>query len=115
MSTNDLQIIRGDDVDIQVTFKNSEGEVIDITGSTVFFTVKKRLADTDEQAYISKNVTSHSNPTEGIAIVKLNASDTNITPGKYHYDVQVRLASGSISSSVRGLIEVIKDVTIRTS
>ena len=43
----------------KLTFKK-DGTVTDITGSTVYMTVKKNVEDSDAEAIINKTVTSHS-------------------------------------------------------
>lgn len=114
MSSN-ISVIRGDDVTLTMTFRDSDGNAIDITGGTVFFTVKKRLSQTDAQAAIQKEVTSHSDPTNGQTRVALSKTDTDITPGVYKYDFQLRTAGGSIQSSSAGRFTVKRDVTQRIS
>lgn len=61
-----MRIKRGDDVDLNITVKDPKtGVAIDITGATIWFTVK-RIGDTaagDTSALISKKVTSHTQPT----------------------------------------------------
>lgn len=106
----DLKIIRGDTSSINFTL-----EGVDLTGSTVFFTAKAVIDDdvTDAAAAIAVEVTSHTDPTAGITVIPLTASDTNVTPGEYFYDIQVKKADGTIVSIPKRKLEVFEDVTRR--
>lgn len=109
----DIEIIRGDSSSIELTL-----EGIDLTGATVFFTAKAEIdndAD-DSTAAIAVEVTDHDNPTGGHTIIPLSASDTNVTPGEYWYDIQVKDSDGTTITSIRARkLEVFADVTRRTS
>lgn len=109
-----MKIIKRDDTTFELTFKDSDNAVVNITGGTVFFTVKKNLADADSDAVISKSITSFTDPEDGIAILQITANESNIPTGIYFYDIQLKL-SGKITSSERGKFIVSQDVTIRTS
>lgn len=110
-----MNIIRRNDYTINVTCKNSDDTAINITGYSVFFTVKRNVNDTDAEALISKKVTSHTNPTAGLTAVVLTNTDTDIDEGDYVYDFQLVNGSGLVSSSQRDIFTVQQDVTIRTT
>jgi len=111
-----ITVIRGDDVTLNATFKDENGTAINITGYTVFFTVKSDLtATTDTGALISKTVTGHSSPTTGQTTVSLTSTDTNLAEGNYYYDFQTKDGSNKISSTDRGTFVVKTDVTRRIS
>lgn len=112
-----LTIIRGDTTNITLTLTDQDGDPIDLTGATVFFTAKPDFDNdvTDADAVITKEVSSHTDPTNGITVIPLTASDTDITPGIYHYDVQVKDTGGSIFSLPARQLKVIEDVTRRTT
>lgn len=117
-ATIDFEIIQGDDETITVTFKDEDGVAINITGYTVFFTMKKRPDDDsdDSDAPIKKTVTSHTDPTHGITVVNLTSAETALLePRRYVYDFQLKDLSNKITSSRYGVLEVIKDVTNRTT
>jgi hypothetical protein len=110
-----LEIKRGDSKDYTLIFKDEDGNYIDITGWTVFFTAKIEIDDTDEQAVIKKTITVHTNPTAGQTKIQLTSSDTNLTQTSYVYDIQIKKSTGEIKTIVEGLINITKDVTQRTS
>lgn len=109
-------IIRGDDrtINLDLTEGNTQE---DITGATVFFTAKPALTDdvTDTTAVISKTVTDIQPDEDGTYTIPLASSDTNKTPGIYHYDIQIKDTDGTIVSLPEGLLEIKADVTRRTT
>lgn len=118
-STN-FDIPRGDSRDIRVTVTDSEtGDPLDLTGSTVFFTLKAEIDNdlADSSALIKKDVVSHTDPTAGKTTIRLLPSETGaLTPGeKYPYDIQVKLSGGDVMTIVSGKIRITADVTRRTS
>ncbi len=112
----DINIIRGDTSSIAFEFSES-GVATDLTGATVFFTAKPALTNdtTDSTAVISVEVTSHSDPTAGKTIIPLTDDDTDVTPGIYWYDIQVKKADGTITSIPARKLEIFADVTRRES
>lgn len=110
-----ISIIKGDTSNITVTFTDENSTAIDLTGSTVFFTVKKALSDSDDNALIKKDITSHTDAVNGITEIILTPTDTSINSGSYKADLQIKNATGDIMSTEVGTVTVTQDVTIRTS
>ena len=77
----------------------SNDVALDITGWTVYFTVKPSKTSTDEDdssAIITKDITVHGDPTNGVTTITLSPSDTCVNPGKYYYDITVKKTDGTI-------------------
>lgn len=108
-----LSVFRGDDKTYSFTFKSSDGSAIDITDWTIFFTVKEHETDSDDDAKIAKEVTSHTSPTDGLSSLSITDSDTDLTPKKYYYDFQVKKDDGIIRTLVKGEFRVLTDITRR--
>ncbi len=112
-----IRIIKRDDITFDCEFKNG-CVAVDLTGTTLFFTVKT-LANADNpdasSAIISKTITSHYDPTNGRTRIELTSIDTDVPAGNYWYDIQLKDSAGKISSSEKGQIEVLQDITRRTS
>jgi hypothetical protein len=108
----DIEIIRGDSMNIDFTL-----EGVDMTRSTVFFTAKSALDNDvdDSDAAITVEVTDHEDPTAGYTIIPLSSTDTDVTPGVYWYDIQVKKGDNTITSIRARKLEVFADVTRRTS
>lgn len=113
ISTTELEIKRGDSKSYTLYFKDENNVAIDITGYTVFFTVKLELDDSDDDAVIQKTITVHSSPTEGVTVIELSPTDTNLT-GNYIFDIQIKNVSAEIQTIMEGNISFSKDVTQRT-
>jgi len=98
-----------------VTSKYSIAKVIvDITGYTVLFTVKNKINDTDVEALISKNIISHTDPTNGKTSIPVLRADTlNLKPKMYEYDIQLDTLIGDRITVLRGQFEVKQSVTDR--
>lgn len=120
MASDILEVIRGDSKVLTITFTDEAGDALDLTGSTVFFTVKAQadIDDSDDtNAVISETVTSFDDPTTGVAVVNIDSADTAVLDQEtqYYYDLQVKDASAKIASTRRGQFKIIQDVTRRTS
>lgn len=98
-------------------FTESDGSALDITGYKVYFTVRNRgtlnalTTNSDADAVISKVVDTFATPTLGICSVELTKDDTDITPKKYVYDIQIKDAGNGISTIVIDDFVVQADVT----
>ena len=108
----DIFIIRGDSAAIGFAMAST-----DLTGATVFFTAKPALTDdaTDTNAVITKEVTSHTDTTNVRTSIDLDPTDTDVEPGIYFYDIQVKSASGAIVSIPARKMRIWADVTRRTT
>jgi len=109
-------VIRGDSHTINLTVTGPTGPV-DLTGSTVFFTVNASNNPlNDDDAVIEKTVTTHSDPTAGETIIALDPADTaSVVIGDYFYDIQIKDPSGNISSLPKDKFQLVSDITRRTS
>ena len=114
-----LEIYRGDDLRYDITIKNGSTPV-DITGDTIFFTIKQYVDSddsADENALVKDTVTEHTDAQGGISEVHIPGSETTgIKTGMYMFDVQwKRGSSGDITTLVSGTILVKPDITRRTT
>jgi len=112
-----IEINRGDSRNIDVTFYQSDGTTpIDLTSGTVFFTVNSsREPDDDTAAAIEKDVTVHTAPLLGQTRIALTSTDTDIDPGTYYYDVQLKDSANNVISSRADRFIVVGDISRRTS
>lgn len=110
-SGNDFYMRKGDTAVLNFDFN------IDITGATLYFTVKKNLSDSDSAAAIAKVQTTHTDPTEGQTTITITNSDSDIDLGGYYYDCQITLASGAVhtvlpsNASTMGRFNITQEVT----
>lgn len=109
-----IRRIKGDTYPIEVQIESNNGDDFDLTGCTVFFTVKKRFEDADADALIVKSTTSHTTPTQGITSISLTSNDVDIE-GSFYYDIKVKDSGGIIYSVASDKIIFERHITIRTS
>jgi len=111
----DLEVDRGRTQSYVLTFTDSSDTAIDITGYTVYMTVKQNFDTdaTDANALISKTVTSHTNPTAGITTITLSDTDTAITVGSYFYDITYKDTSDNKITIQEGKFKVSYSTTNR--
>ena len=90
---NDLYIKRGDSATIDLTFTDDDGNAINITGSTIYFTAKSDLSLDDSEAELQVEVTSHTDASNGLSNIPISGNDTDITAGKYYFDIQLNIGT----------------------
>lgn len=110
-----ITIKRGDSATLDVSFKDSAGANVNLTDSVVFFTVKRRVGDSDDDAVITKDIEDIETPASGKVEVVLSPTNTSELAGAYFYDIQLKDKDGNITSSDKGKLIVEKDITIRTT
>jgi hypothetical protein len=111
-----INTFRGDTLTLNFSVTRS-GAAVNLTGATAWFTLKTMLTDADPgvaQATNGSGVTI-TTPLSGQLTVELPASVTiDIPPGEYQWDLQVKEASGRISTAASGQAYVEADVTRAT-
>ena len=111
----DLTWTRGDSGRLDVVVKQADGTAYDLTGATLFLTVKTLLTDSDSLAgVIRKEVTAHDNAAGGLSHFAITTSD-NATAATRFYDVQLKDSSAAVYTLFGGLWKVLADVTTRTA
>ena len=66
------------------------GIAISIDNWTIYYTVKENKEDSDANAKIKKEITSHSDPDSGIVLIPLSVSDTDLIPKSYYYSIDYK-------------------------
>jgi len=108
-----LEVFRRDDYVKVLTFtETGSGDPIPITGSTIIFSVKEDMEDSDDDALIRKVITDHSYPTDtNKTLLNIPKEETNIEPGTYHYDIQYTNSLGRRKTIIKGRFKIKQDVT----
>lgn len=102
---------RGDDVTLNLTFKDSAGVAINITGYTIYFSLKRNKYDTT--AVLAKTITSHTAPTLGQTQIALTNAETAILNGSYYYDISYLTGVAGTKKTVdTGVFTFKEDITI---
>jgi len=106
---------KGDDDSYTLNFTDADNndEPLDITGYTIFFTVKNNLNDADEIALIGpKEIIEHSDPTNGKSLLTLTSAETEaLSAGKYACDFRMKDTNGKITTLGVGNFQINKNAT----
>jgi len=118
--TDTIQIQQNVPVVIPLTLTeeiNGVDTPIDLTGKTVFISVKQRndYKNNDSDALISSSIVVHTNPPEGETDWWLTAAETYIPFGKYKADVRVFTNLAEYVNTDTFYIDLVPVVTQRTS
>jgi hypothetical protein len=106
---------RGDDKYIQLTF-TLNGAVLDITGATIFLTIKEEITDPDVDAIFADEWVAPVDPESTAGRIEIHipsADSTNFEVRTYVYDIQYKSTTGDISTVAYGNFTVLADVTRR--
>ena len=109
MQYKDLEIIKKTTKIYELIFKKN-GAYKDITDWTIYFTVKSNMNDTDASAKISKTVTSHSDPTNGITLITLDPTDTDLDAGNYYFDIGFKDDESQEGVLFQGKLKIVEAV-----
>ena len=91
--------------DIYLTDDN--GDAIDLTGYTGASKMRKHYTSSNAQSF-----TVALNSSNGFVTLSLSSTQTsNLTPGRYVYDVEVESSSNVVSRIVEGIVTVTPEVT----
>lgn len=118
MTTENLELRRGDTHVFDLTILNAAGTAMNLTGATVRFTAKNNLSDADGSAVITKISPSSgivvTDAAGGLARLTLLPADTSsITQERVlYYDVQVTDGSSVVTTVLEGTLAIRLDVSV---
>lgn len=110
-----INIKKGDTETVIFTVTDDVGAAINLTGATVYFTVKKKIDDPDSKAIIQKSWTSHTTPAGGITTLILSKDDTYKQVGTYLWDFQIKASGGAITTADLGEFVIGAHLTYTTA
>jgi len=112
MQNTHLNLVQKDTKIYTFTIKNS-GVAVDISGWSVYFTVKSNLEDLDADALILKSYVFPTDATSalGIGYLALTSSDTNVDACVAYYDMKFA-DTGYRNTFVRGKINILPSARI---
>lgn len=116
-----MNIQRGNPYTAVLTFTDNDGSAYDLTGKTVFFTIKlsSDVARNDDAALIKVDITEHTDATGGITTLSLTAAQTTLLDVKRagYYKADFRIYQDGVVQTNTTTIypEIDKIVTERTS
>lgn len=101
-----FSMVAGDDQDLVVTVKNEAGVVVDITGSTIKWAMKKTV---NGQAQVSKTTTSGitlTTPSSGVFTISLGSVDTQTLSGRYYHEAELTNNIGKKKTIMTGFANI---------
>lgn len=108
-------VLRGDSVTIKVTFLTSAGLPINITGNTLWFTLKIKQGDPDPGVLQKAQVApANADSVAGIGYITLQHTDTTVlVPRSYYYDIQWVQPGVPpwVETPLYGLFQIVADIT----
>jgi len=119
-----LTLIPGDDFVYTATVDDALGVDYNLTGSTLWLTVKRRVSDADDNAiaklyWISGGAASGitvGTPTTGSAVIRLTAAQTAAFAQASHvWDLQHKDAAGVVRTVGHGVLMVLPRSTARVT
>lgn len=110
-----LTVNKRDDKTFTFYFYDEDGNAVDLSSATLYTTVKQNIDDLDASAKIATTLTVSAPATAGVATWVLVPSDTQYLLGLYFWDVQLKSATGKITTLINDYLEVVADTTIRTT
>ena len=78
-----IELYKGDTVWINLEFRNDDGTVLNLSGTSIYFTVKRNYSDPDIAALISITQTGHDVPQSGLSHIFIDTGDSNHCAGEY--------------------------------
>jgi hypothetical protein len=106
-----IDLYQGDDYSWGFEFY-ANNVALDITGWTIYFTIKRNITDPDITALLQKIITTHTDPTHGISAMNITHTETDALPvGVWVYDIQLKTVSDEIHTIYKGQVKVVADVT----
>lgn len=112
-----IKIIRGNTQTINLTVLDANSVPAITDTDTIYFTAKPEYDndETDANAVICKTLSAREvlNTETGVVSFKLTASEANIVPGKYVYDIVLKQADTDRITLLEGKLQITPATTLR--
>jgi hypothetical protein len=104
----ELTLEKGSTFSSQITVKDDQGVEQDLTGYTARSQMRKSYYASSKYDF-TVTVTA---PVLGLITMSMTAANTsNISPGRYVYDVEIENNSGDVTRIFEGIVTVLPNVT----
>jgi len=102
-----IVIDQGTDFETSINLTNSSGDQLDLTGMSAASQIRKTHTSSNSVAF----TTALANASGTLTLSLNNATTSNMTAGRYVYDVELTDASNVISRILEGVVTVTPEVT----
>jgi len=107
MQSYNFEHKQGDDYNQTLIFKNSDGSFVNLTGSLVKFTIKRKV---NGEIVIQKTLTVI-DAIQGKVKVSLSNTETNTLSWTYVFDYELTDATGIVTTILWGKMTILSDIT----
>ena len=110
MKEVNLEIVRRDTKNYTIRLTQN-GVAVNISGWSIYFSVKSDFNDLDASAVLSKNVLipTNSESAAGIAYLPLTSSETALSVGEYFYDIKL-ISTGNRVTFMSGKLSILPSI-----
>ena len=108
--TKNFEVVRGDTFTVDVTVRDSKGNIKDLRGYTFTFTVKKSSSDSTPIIQVVESVPRDAQNKVEVVSLKVNTSGIE-RAGVYVYDIQYVDPQDNVRTPLLGKLYVIEDIT----
>jgi hypothetical protein len=105
---NELDIFRGNSKTVKVSVLD-EDVAYNLTGYTAKLSVKKTLTDSSSLIELTGVIDT---PLDGVIAFEFTPDISNLTPGKYYYDIEIRNADPKVYTIVESILNILPVVTL---
>ena len=110
-AAQNFEMVIGNDMDVEITVKDTAGAIKDITGATVKFAVAPSRADTVSFTKATPTEITIAVGTDGKFVVHIDPADTtSLAEGVYVFEAETTDASGNIVAVTLGRILLYKSI-----
>jgi len=111
-STTKIVIKQGEAKNITITVKDSAGTVVDLSAATLTLGVKANRTDTVYSISKADSSFTKTSAASGIVVVKLTATDTNLSEGDYIADLKCSWTGGvTVNKTLDFIIQIKTAIT----
>ncbi len=107
----DLCLYRSDNFNHQITWQDSAGNPIDLTGYTAKMQARKNIGNTNVLMTATEVDGLILGGTAGTVDIQLSPAQTNISNQDNVYDLEVTSPAAVVTTLIQGLFVVIQDIT----
>jgi hypothetical protein len=111
MTTQNLEMVSGDAVVLEITIIDSTTEeAVNLAGCTATFVVARANSRRLLLTKTTSDDISITDATAGRIDVSLNSDDTDSKAGSYSYELQITDSAGNRSTPLYGNLEIVRDL-----
>lgn len=105
-----LHETEGDTFSKTIKFTDNTDSDVDISGWTLYVTVKENLSDADPDAILSEDITTHDDAIAGETSFSFSSTKTEGLEGPYWFEIKYKDDDGDVETIVSRVIEFGKAV-----